>query len=343
MLLNLLEHAGDRSAVKKRYLHVTEEVLKENPSMRSYNAPSLDARQALLIEQVPKLGKEAAAKAIKEWGQPLSKITHLVFSAMAGVDIPGADLRLMNLLGLEPSVKRLMIYSQGCFIGGAAIRCAKDFAENNAGARVLVVFSDIMNMYFHEPQEAHLDVLVGHAVFGDGAAAVIVGADPEVSIERPLFHVVSSTQMSVPDTNKFIRAHVKEMGMELYLSKDVPATVGKNIEKLLVDAVSPFGISDWNSLFYSVHPGGRAILDQVELNLGLGKEKLRASRHVLSEYGNMGGSSVYFILDEIRKNSMQEAKPTTGDGLEWGVLFAIGPGLTVETVILLSVPIDSAC
>lgn len=190
MLLNLLEHAGDRSAVKKRYLHVTEEVLKENPSMRSYNAPSLDARQALLIEQVPKLGKEAAAKAIKEWGQPLSKITHLVFSAMAGVDIPGADLRLMNLLGLEPSVKRLMIYSQGCFIGGAAIRCAKDFAENNAGARVLVVFSDIMNMYFHEPQEAHLDILVGQAVFGDGAAAVIVGADPEVSIERPLFHVV---------------------------------------------------------------------------------------------------------------------------------------------------------
>ena len=50
-----------------------------------------------------------------------------------------------------------------------------------------------------------------------------------------------------------------------------------------------------------------------------------------------------WTLNEIRKNSMQEAKPTTGDGLEWGVLFAIGPGLTVETVIFLSVRIDSAC
>ncbi|KAJ4700794.1 Chalcone synthase [Melia azedarach] len=332
----------ERSEVKKRYLHGTEETLKAIPSMCCYKAPSLDARMALLIEEIPKLGKEAAVKAIQEWGQPVSKITHLIFSAISGDDVPGADLRLMKLLGLEQSVKRLMFYTQGCNIGGSLLGLAKDIAENNAGARVLLVLTNLMDMYFHAPSETHLDMLVGQAIFSDGAAAVIIGADPDISInERPLFQVVSCAQTTIPSTENYIRNHLKEMGVEYYLSKDVPAVIGTNIEKCLADAVSPIGINDRNSLFYIVHPGGQTILDKIEEKLELEKEKLRASRYVLREYGNMAGPSVFFILDEMRRRSTEEGKATTGEGLEWGVLFAFGPGLAVDTVVLLSVPIDS--
>ncbi|KAK3000440.1 hypothetical protein RJ639_021693 [Escallonia herrerae] len=75
------------------------------------------------------------------WGQPKSKskITHLVFYTTSDVDMLSADYQLTKLLGLRPSVKRLMIYQQGCFAGGAVLRLAKDLAENNAGACVLVV------------------------------------------------------------------------------------------------------------------------------------------------------------------------------------------------------------
>lgn len=98
--------------IKKRYMYLTEEILKENPSVCEYMAPSLDARQDMVVVEVPKLGKEAATKAIKEWGQPKSKITHLVFCTTSGVDMPGADYQLTKLLGLRPSVKRLMMYQQ---------------------------------------------------------------------------------------------------------------------------------------------------------------------------------------------------------------------------------------
>jgi hypothetical protein len=37
----------------------------------------------MLAVEVPKLGKEAATKAINEWGQPKSKITHLVLEGLA--------------------------------------------------------------------------------------------------------------------------------------------------------------------------------------------------------------------------------------------------------------------
>ncbi|CAI9753858.1 unnamed protein product [Fraxinus pennsylvanica] len=41
-----------------------------------------------------------------------------------------------------PSVKRFMMYQQGCFIGGTILYMAKDLAENNKGARVLALFGD---------------------------------------------------------------------------------------------------------------------------------------------------------------------------------------------------------
>lgn len=173
--------------IRKRYMHQTEEFLKQNPNVCDYTTASLDVRQDLLVVQVPKLGKEAATKAIKEWGQPKSKITHLIFCTTSGVDMPGADYQLTKLLGLRPSVKRFMMYQQGCFAGGTVLRLAKDLAENNKGARVLVVCSEITAVTFRGPNDTHLDSLVGQALFGDGAGAVIVGSDPDFTTERPLF------------------------------------------------------------------------------------------------------------------------------------------------------------
>ncbi|CAM8898557.1 unnamed protein product [Rhodiola kirilowii] len=327
----------EKSMIRKRYMHLNEEILTENPKICEYEAPSLDARQDMVVVEVPKLGKEAATKAIKEWGQPKSKITHVVFCTTSGVDMPGADYQLTKLLGLRPSVKRLMMYQQGCFAGGTVLRLAKDLAENNRGARVLVVCSEITAVTFRGPSDTHLDSLVGQALFGDGAAAVIIGSDPDLTVEKPLFEIVSAAQTILPDSDGAIDGHLREVGLTFHLLKDVPGLISKNIEKSLNEAFKPIGISDWNSLFWIAHPGGPAILDQVEIKLGLKDEKLKSTRHVLSEYGNMSSACVLFIMDEMRRKSLEEGKATTGEGLEWGVLFGFGPGLTVETVVLHSI------
>lgn len=115
-----------------------------------------------------------------------------------------------------------------------------------------------------------------------------------------------------------------------------------NIEKCLKEAFAPLGIHDWNSIFWIAHPGGPTILEQVEAKLGLKEEKLKSTRAVLREYGNMSSACVLFILDEVRKRSMEEGKTTTGEGFDWGVLFGFGPGFTVETVVLHSMPIPKA-
>ncbi|KAL1824797.1 hypothetical protein ACET3Z_011575 [Daucus carota] len=324
--------------INTRYMHLTEEFLKENPNICEHMAPSLDARQHVMVEEVPKLGKEAATLAIKEWGQPQSKITHLIFCTTGGVDLPGADYRLSKLMGFSPSVKRFMMYQQGCFAGGMVLRLAKDLAENNKNARVLIVCSELTVHTFRGPSHTYLDNLVGQAIFGDGAAAVIVGSDPVVGVEKPLFEIVSAAQTIIPDSDDAVCGHLREVGLTFHLRKNVPILISKNITSSLVEAFKPLGITDWNSIFWIAHPGGRSILDHVENELGLTPDKLKCTRKILWDYGNISSAGVMFVLDEMRKASAKDGKTTTGEGLDWGVLFGFGPGLTVETVVLHSVP-----
>ncbi|KAF7104991.1 hypothetical protein CFC21_105843 [Triticum aestivum] len=79
----------------------------------------------------------------------------------------------------------------------------------------------------------------------------------------------------------------------------------------------------------------------IEAKVNLNKKRMSASRHVLSEYGNIAGATVLFILDEMRKRSAEENHATTGEGMDWGVLFGFGPGITLETVVIRSMPINT--
>ena len=308
----------------------------------------MDVRQDIVVVEVPKLAKEAAARAIKEWGQPKSKISHLVFCTTAGVDMPGADWALVKLLGLRSTVKRLMLYQIGCYGGGTVLRIAKDLAENNKGARVLVVCSEITAVTFRGPSDTHLDSLVGQALFGDGASAVIVGADPAPEVETPWFELHWTGSEIMPDSDGAIDGHLREVGLTFHLLKDVPTIISKNIGRVLEGALAQVFAgaggrpASYNDLFWVAHPGGPAILDQVELKLGLSKEKLGASRHVLEQYGNMSSACVLFILDRVRRASVLRGEVSTGEGKEWGVLLGFGPGLTCETVLLRSLPLPTA-
>lgn len=73
--------------------------------------------------------------------------------------------------------------------------------------------------------------------------------------------------------------------------------------------------------------------------MGMCEERMRATWHVLGDYGNMFSVSVHFLLDELMKWTAAEGKTTTSEALNWAVLLGFGPGLTVEVIVLHSKPI----
>ncbi|KAF0897552.1 hypothetical protein E2562_039041 [Oryza meyeriana var. granulata] len=326
-LINLKENMKKicrNSGIKKRYFHHSEETFRRHPEPAVRDQPSLDD---ILATAVPELAAAVALRAIDECGRPASDITHLVFTTYSGMHMPGADLRLASLLGLPSSVKRTSMYFHGCSAAVAALRVAKDLAENNPGARVLVASAELTLILFRAPQEDHIDELVTQALLSDGAGAVIVGAGG--ADEGPLFEMVSAAQTTLPNSEDGADGQLYASGMVFCPSAKLPALVRENVEQCFVEGVGPLVPSGGgsNDLFWAVHPGGLAILDSVEGGLALAPGKLDASRHVLSEYGNMSGTSIIFVLDELRRRG--DLQP---GGL--GVMLGIGPGITMETMLL---------
>ncbi|XP_066335675.1 bisdemethoxycurcumin synthase-like [Miscanthus floridulus] len=331
----------DKSGITKRYFYHTEEIISGHPELINGALPSLTTRLGIIEDAAPKLAAEAATRAIADWGRPAADITHLVVATNSGASEPGADLRPAGLLGLRPTVRRTLLYLHGCSAGLVALRVAKDIAENNRGARVLVACAQAELLLFCPPDESRLDVVVAMTLFSDGAGAVIVGANPASSpmaMERPIFHMVSASQTTLPGTDQAVVMNLRENGLlDSHLSVEVPTLVQGSINKCLADTLAPLGLlnaSDggWNGLFWALHPGGGAILDSYEAALGLEPGKLAASRHVLSEYGNMMGATIIFVLDEIRQR--RRRCHDDGKDCQWGVLSGLGPGLTIETIVL---------
>ncbi|ONK70978.1 uncharacterized protein A4U43_C04F3460 [Asparagus officinalis] len=248
--------------------------------------------------------------------------------------MPGADYELIKILGLPLSTKRFMLYQQGCFGGGSVLRLAKDLAENNPGARVLVVCSEPITNGFRGPSKDHLQNLVTQALFSDGAASVIVGANPMPEIEHPLFEIVWTSQNIIEGSDGKIVGKLRESGLMISLQPEIPLLIAGSMGKIVKEAIGNTGVDAVNDVFWMVHPGGRAILDAVEMVLGVKKEKFAATREVLREYGNMSSASVLFVMETMRRKSEEKKMATAGEGLEWGLLVGFGPGITVETVVL---------
>ncbi|EER95816.1 bisdemethoxycurcumin synthase [Sorghum bicolor] len=331
------------TGLERRFFHHTEQMLNAHPSFLHGNG-DLDARLDMVAKAAPELAASAAATAIARWGRPATDITHLVVSTSSEARAPGTDLGLASRLGLRAGVHRTVLQLGGCSAGCAALRLAKDLAENNRGARVLVACVELTLTGFRGPRQGDtFDTLVPQAVFSDGAGAVVVGADADAEGdggERPLFEMMAASQTLVPGSTHLLNVRLGASGVAGDVSARLQSFAAQDLERCLLDALAPLGLGigvggdgevRWNDLFWAVHPGSRGILDHIDAALRLEPGKLAASRTVLREYGNMMSATVIFVLDELRRRIDEEGEEAA---TEWGVMVGFGPGFTVETMVL---------
>lgn len=97
------------------------------------------------------------------------------------------------------------------------------------------------------------------ALFGDGASAMIIGSDPILESEKPLFELHTSVQEFLPHTEKKIDGMLTEKtGISFKLARKLPQIIEDNVEgfcdKLM--SIVEFQNKEYNKLFWVVHPGG---------------------------------------------------------------------------------------
>ncbi|VFR02121.1 unnamed protein product [Cuscuta campestris] len=335
-----LERLCKTTTVKTRYTVMCKDVLEKYPELATEGTPTIAQRLEVANPAVVEMAKEASLACIHDWGRPAAEITHLVYVSSSEIRLPGGDLHLAAELGLRSDVNRVMLYFLGCYGGVTGLRVAKDIVENNPGSRVLLTTSETTILGFRPPNMARPYDLVGAALFGDGAAAAIIGADPVAGGENPFMELFFAAQQFLPGTQGVIDGRLSEEGINFKLGRDLPEKIQDNIEEFcakLTGNVAGGKKPGYNEMFWAVHPGGPAILNRLEGTLGLRKEKLDCSRRALMDYGNVSSNTILYVIEYMRDELKRKKEEEDEEGEEWGVALAFGPGITFEGILLRSI------
>ena len=95
---------------------------------------------------------------------------------------------------------------------GAAHRQRLGREQQQKVRAVLPICADCTAVFFRAPSEEYLDGLTGQSSFGDGAAAVVVGAEPHPKLEKSLFEIQWAGTAVVPDSLEAIAGYPRETG-----------------------------------------------------------------------------------------------------------------------------------
>ncbi|OVA08642.1 Chalcone/stilbene synthase [Macleaya cordata] len=335
-----LERLCKNTTVKTRYTVMCKEILDKYPELAKEGVSTIKQRLEIANEAVLEMAVEASLDCIKDWGRSVRDISHIVYVSSSEIRLPGGDLYLATKLGLRNDVGRVMLYFLGCYGGVTGLRVAKDIAENNPGSRVLLATSETTILGYRPPNMDRPYDLVGAALFGDGAAAVIIGTDPlPDSIEKPFMELNVAVQQFLPGTHNIIDGRLTEEGINFKLGRDLPQKIEDNIEEFCKMLMEKADLKEFNDLFWAVHPGGPAILNRLESNLKLTEEKLTCSRRALMDYGNVSSNTIFYVMDYMREEFKMKLQQGSsggggGGGEEWGLVLAFGPGITFEGILV---------
>ena len=258
-------------------------------------------------------------------GQALTPLdfTHLITVSCTGMYAPGIDIEIIQELKMKTQVQRTAINFMGCYAAFNAIKVADAICKANANAKVLVVCVELCSIHFQKLKDD--DNILSNALFGDGAAAMIVQSEaPEgqsLSLEK--FHCDLKFEGS-----QEMAWHIGDHGFEMKLSSYVPDMIREGIAKLTHSLLESFQLSVENIDYFVIHPGGKRILEVIEQELGMSREDNRYAYRILKQYGNMSSPTILFVLQLL----LQDLKE---DDQGKNVLsFAFGPGLTLESMLL---------
>ena len=276
------------------------------------------------------LGRDVAARCLAGAGRRADEIDLLITVSCTGIMIPSLDAHLVNELGFRSDVRRLPITELGCVGGASALARARDFLVGFPEGRVLVVAVELpsLNMQSEDVSPANL---VSTALFGDGAAAVLMegrnGGGNGNGHATEGIKVLDTLSHIFPRSTWALGFDLQDDGFHSVLSKDVPLLLKTEIARLVRTLADRCGVTREQLSCFVLHPGGRKILGCVEEELGLMREATQPSWDVLRAYGNQSSASVLFVLHEW----LTKRQPAPG---AHGVLAAFGPGLSTEMLLL---------
>ena len=285
-----------------------------------------EERTEVFQEHALKLLEQVALDATARAGLSLGDIDAFVTNTITGLAIPSLDALLMDRLPFSPNVERLPIFGLGCGGGVAGLARAARFAQGRPGRNVLFITVDLCSLCAR-PNDPSMAMFVAAALFGDGAAGVVLrtsanGASEGGSGEKPV--VLTFGEHTWRNTRHIMGWDVKGDGFGVVLSPELPTLMRNNLGQVVKEFIGRRGMALRDFKGFLFHPGGRKVLETAEDVLGIDRSLLAHSWDVLRDFGNMSSATALFILERAM------ASGDKGRHL----LAAFGPGFSAYFVVL---------
>jgi alkylresorcinol/alkylpyrone synthase len=240
-----------------------------------------------------------------------------------GVVTPSLDSLLQGPLGLAPTVQRLPVFGLGCAGGVIGLSRAAALARAAPGRWILFLCAELCGLTFRSADDSKQNI-VATAIFGDGAAAVLLRADGAGDNTASLARVHAWGEHTWPETRDIMGWRVEDDGLGVIFSRSIPMLVRTKLRPVTDAFLRDCGLAHEDLQGLIVHPGGEKVIEALERAYDLAQGELGHARAVLAEYGNMSAVTVLAVLERTLAAKARGPHMMT----------ALGPGFSAAMCLL---------
>jgi alkylresorcinol/alkylpyrone synthase len=275
-------------------------------------------RNRVYLEAAELLFAEAAEKAIAGAGLRADEIDGVVTVSTTGIATPSLEARAGPQLGLRPDVRRVPVFGLGCAGGVSGLATAARLASAEPGSRWLFVTVETCSISIRLDSDDPA-AIVATALFGDGAAAAVIGTGSE-----PLATIAGSAEKLWPETLRIMGWDVEDPGLAVVFDRAIPPFIEAQLAGAIGEMLAKLGVGRDSIDRFCCHPGGVKVIDAIETALQLPQGELNLEREVLHDHGNMSAPTVLFVLQRLLERGLPDRTMMT----------AFGPGFTCAGLLL---------
>lgn len=272
-------------------------------------------RAARFLEGAKVLFRQTATEALDKARVLAKDIDVIVTVSSTGIATPSVEAHVMHEMGFRDDVMRVPVFGLGCAGGVTGLALAAQLAQ---GRTVLLVVIELCTLAFR-PNEMTKSNVIATALFGDGAAALVMSARGEGPA------VEHAGQHTWADTIDIMGWRVDDEGLGAIFARSIPDLVLKDMRPAATGFLDRHGLKVNDIDSFTFHPGGTKVLQALETVFDMKDGTLGNERKILAGYGNMSAPTVLFVLQEALKRSSKGRR----------FVGSLGPGFTASFMTLV--------